>query len=58
MTQNARAMLKLEARLSQVRNSGGVYVRDRCNKIEKTFPPKNQNPKTRRPKSTKNPAKR
>jgi hypothetical protein len=56
ITQKATAALKLEARPSQVRNCGGVYALARCSKIEKTFPPKDQNKKTARQKITKNPA--
>jgi hypothetical protein len=56
ITQKATAALKLEARLSQVRNCGGVYALDRWSKIENTFAPKSQNKTTTRQKITKNPA--
>jgi len=56
MTQNARAMLKLEARLTRSELRRRVCRRP-LSKIEKTFPPKNQN-RNKESEEHENPAKR
>jgi hypothetical protein len=46
ITQKATAILRLETRLSQVRNWGGVYALECRSRTENILAPKNHKPNT------------